>query len=287
MKKIQSSLLLVAALLSQGAWAGDCATQAEKNSGMLLAEWDSALPYSLMSYKESYLLLSNSSNPNHAPSSPNPSNQAPFTYPLQKDEAKFQLSAKSNVFCFNPHNTVWLAYTQQSYWQVLDSAHSRPFRENNYEPEIIFSHRYAAGDSSLKVLNLGLVHQSNGQSLPRSRSWNRVYVQAGWESKDHTWIVEPRIWARVDKSGPNDDNLDITRYLGFGEVNVRYLSGPSKWSASALVRAHSVQLGLNMPIEDFKHFQFYMQYFTGYGESLIDYNQRHNRLGFGVSLMLD
>lgn len=284
------SLLIAGCVLSQGTWATNGekgSVENVKNKGYLLTEWDAAHDSSFIPYKENYLLLlSNSSSPNHAPTSPNPSNQVPFSYPLKNDEVKFQLSAKSSALCFGQNNSVWLAYTQQSYWQVFDTAHSRPFRESNYEPEVIFSLRYAAEDSLLKFANLGLVHQSNGQSLPRSRSWNRVYLQAGFEKNwgEHTLIVEPRIWSRFGKNGANDDNPDITQYLGYGEVNLRYIS-PSQWNASALVKARSLQLGIN--IRTFNHIQFYAQYFTGYGESLIDYNQKHNSIGFGISLPMD
>lgn len=286
------SLLIAGCVFSQGTWATNCEKGTAENTGTierkgyLLTEWNAAHNSSFIPYKENYLLFSNSSNPNHAPTSPNPSNQVPFSYPLKNDEVKFQLSGKSSLCRFDQNNSVWLAYTQQSYWQFFDTAHSRPFRESNYEPELIFSHRYAADDSLLKFANLGFVHQSNGQSLPRSRSWNRVYVQAGFEKKDgrHTWIIEPRIWSRFGKSGANDDNPDITQYLGYGEVNLRYINDLSKFSASALIRARSLQLGLSMPVKFFDHFQFYVQYFTGYGESLIDYNQKHSSIGFGISL---
>lgn len=192
-------------------------------------------------------------------------------------------------------NALWFGYTQQSHWQVYDSSHSRPFRESNYEPEIILSHRYKDTNPEgvyrfLKILNAGVVHQSNGQSNPRSRSWNRLYLQPGFETKmgDGTLIVLPKVWARIiQESNPaENDNPDITHYLGNGELEVRYQAVEKKWGVSALAKARSIQMDMTYLASNIikrSDFSFHVQYFNGYGESLIDYNQSHSTLGIGVS----
>ncbi|HQT26603.1 MAG TPA: phospholipase A, partial [Burkholderiales bacterium] len=138
-------------------------------------------------------------------------------------------------------------------------------------------------------------HQSNGQSNPRSRSWNRLYVQAGFED-DHfnggKLILMPRLWTRIfkEKDPLQDDNPDITHYLGYGDVQLIYVN---HYSLSAIARIRSLQLDYSYPIDGIlKHFSsdwhsdfdFHVQYFTGYGESLIDYNHRQSVWGVGVSL---
>src|SRR3970040_2081849 len=88
-----------------------------------------------------YLLFySRSSPPKDAPTSPNPDNQVPASYPLDNEEMKFQISVKGRMLG-EGRNTLWFGYTQLAFWQFLDKVHSQPFRENNFEPEVILSHR--------------------------------------------------------------------------------------------------------------------------------------------------
>ncbi|HLP97805.1 MAG TPA: phospholipase A [Sideroxyarcus sp.] len=244
-------------------------------------------------YKQNYFLVySHSSQPNNNPTSPNPNNQAPSSYPLDSKEMKFQISVKGHFLGQNRH-TLWFGYTQLAFWQIFDSAHSQPFREVNYEPELIYSYRpekRSLAGIGLGFLNVAFVHQSNGQSLPRSRSWNRQYIQLGLErdfGDNGKLAVLPRWWKRLGGGTSDDDNPDITSHLGRGDLEARYYNG--KLTLSALIRVHSVQFDLAIPPPELFGIQpqnsnLHLQYFNGRGESLIDYNQRHSTFGFGISM---
>lgn len=267
----------------------------------LLKEWSPEHEGVAIAHKQNYLLLyAYSSSPNNMPVSPNPDNRVPFSQ-LDNRDWKFQVSGKGKLFPVNEKNSIWLAYTQQSFWQIFDSHNSRPFRESNYEPEVIWSHRYLGTgrtglSQSLRVSNFGLVHQSNGQSNPRSRSWNRAYIQLGFESDlagGGKVIVMPKIWARFPEDAATDDNSDITHYLGHGELQVRYMSSGEKpkFHMLALARARSLQIDMDTPVSGVfprikSDFSLHFQLFTGYGESLLDYNQRHSSFGIGAALAL-
>jgi phospholipase A1 len=251
-------------------------------------------------YGQSYVMLTQTSVPDNAPSSGNPVNDVPYSYDLQRTEIKFAFSLKALVVpstLLGNHNSVWFAYTQQSFWQALDAAHSRPFIESNYEPELIFSHRF--GDTLAEspgfqpfFLNLGAVHQSNGQSDPRSRSWNRLTAQLGLvdrlsDTRSLALLIRP--WYRIRESPSDDNNPDITHYLGHGDIEALYWSGDN--SLSLLARIRALQADFSTPLlfldrgsEKKNALQFHVQLFTGYGESLIDYRQRHTTLGLGVSI---
>jgi len=211
----------------------------------------------IVAYKQNYLLLNQNDLPNREPTSPNPKNQVTPNYRYEPQEAKFQFSLKSQYphpTWLNDSDSLWFAYTQQSHWQIANGANSRPFRESNYEPEpIIYSRKFdkpaAEGSFSLRFINVGFVHQSNGQALPYSRSWNRLYLQAGAEkilNSGSSIAVALRPWYRFTENPDKDDNPDITNYLGNFDLEFFYWRG--KYLVTALIRNQSLQMDWSMPM---------------------------------------
>ena len=265
-----------------------------KHDNSLAAEWTPSDEL-ISVYKQNYFLVySHSSHPNNTPGSPNPQSQVPYTYSLDNKEMKFQLSIKGHMLGENRH-TLWFGYTQLSFWQIYDSAHSTPFRESDYEPELIYSYRPAdkvvwPGLRS-SFVNTALVHQSNGQTQPRSRGWNRLYIQVGLERElgdgDRIALI-PRLWRRIGAgAAADDDNPDILTYYGRGDLEARYYHGQDVYLSIA--RIHSLQFDYATPMPklfgvQIRNTNFHVQLFDGYGESLIDYNQRHATIGFGISM---
>jgi phospholipase A1 len=244
-------------------------------------------------YKQNYFLVyTHTSAANSAPTSPNPANQVPYSYALDNKEIKFQISLKAHLVGEN-RQALWFGYTQLSFWQAYDSKHSSPFRENDYEPELIYSYRpvdLGVAGFSASYLNFGFVHQSNGQSLPRSRNWNRLYLQAGVErdfGENGKLAIQPRWWKVTGGNASEDDNPDITNYLGHAEIEARYYYRQGVLSAIARIRSLQLDLALPAPLVIgvlIQNANFHLQYFDGYGESLIDYNQRHRSFGLGISM---
>jgi phospholipase A1 len=249
--------------------------------------------FDLRAHRPTYLIpLRYSDAPNRSPSSP--TRGAPAApLDLRKDEAKFQISFKVRLADFGdavgPGSglSLWGAYTQQSQWQVYNGAVSRPFRETNYEPELILAfdpNRTLPFGWSWRLAALALDHQSNGRDDPLSRSWNRVYAQAGVERGGVG--VQLRLWQRLHESQSSDDNPDIGRYMGHGDLVASWQNG--RHTLSALLRDNfssrkgAAQVGWAFPLD--RRLRGTLQYFTGYGESLIDYNVRQHTIGVGVQL---
>ena len=72
-----------------------------------------------------------------------PGDEVPAEKQLELDnvEATLQLSLKTKIGQrILGQGSLWLGYTQKSYWQVYNAEFSRPFRETNYDPEIIFNY---------------------------------------------------------------------------------------------------------------------------------------------------
>jgi phospholipase A1 len=243
-------------------------------------------PFSLLPHKPNYIIISNNL------ASPN---EAPFTnaYPdqniaFQPWETKFQLSFKVPVVrgLFNERADLFVGYTNRSFWQQFNKAGSSPFRDSNHEPEIWLSFKTDYDFLGLhnSIIRTGVVHQSNGQSGGLSRSWNRVY--ADFILDYNNWYFSAKPWWRIPDSKDNDDNPDIDDYLGNFELTALYKRGEHTFDL--MVRDNlqtsdnhgAFQLGWSFPIHN--SVRGYVQWFNGYGESLIDYNAYSNSIGFGI-----
>lgn len=250
--------------------------------------------FNLRGYRPVYLLPAFwTSRTNPRPTSPNPLNTVTSPQDLQAIEAKFQISFKTKIAqdLFGDNGDLWTAYTQVSHWQVYNGADSRPFRETDYEPEVMLVFR--SGDWQVagwhaRMYGIGLVHQSNGRADPLSRSWNRVVAGIGFDRAHWSLVLRP--WWRIPESFRNDNNPDITDYVGRGDATLVYHAGEQEVS---ILGRHTlrggersrgaVQVDWSFPIQRGLH--GYVQLFHGYGESLIDYNHKATYVGLGISLL--
>ncbi|MGO1892525.1 MAG: phospholipase A [Luteimonas sp.] len=248
--------------------------------------------FNFRAYKPVYLLpafWTSSTNP--TPSSPNPDNTVTEPQELSSIEAKFQISFKTKAWenLFGNNGDLWLGYTQSSRWQVYSPGESRPFRETNYEPEIlmVFRNGYGLpGGWRGRMTAVGINHQSNGRGDPLSRSWNRLMFNFGFDRED--WALMVRPWVRIS-DGSDDDNPDIEDYIGRGDITLQHVRGGHRF---ALMARHSLrggdrshgalQFDWGFPIH--RAFRGHVQIFNGYGESLIDYNHKATYIGLGISL---
>lgn len=244
-------------------------------------------------YKPVYILpLFYATAPNRQPGSPAPGHGSAEPIDLGANEAKLQISLKTKLLedVFGDNGDLWFGYTQSSRWQVYNGGISRPFRETNHEPEVMLVWRtnYPLAGWRGRYFGLGVNHQSNGRSLPLSRSWNRVMLTAALERDD--WTLTLRPWWRLPEQADNDDNPDISDYLGRADLQLVRSWGKQQF---AVTLRHSLQTGRNshgavqldyaFPIAG--ELRGHLQWFSGYGESMIDYNHRSNYYGLGLSLL--
>ncbi len=211
-------------------------------------------------------------------------------YSSENSEVLFQISLKQRLF----NRNFFFAYNQKSFWQLYDGNNSRPFRETNYSPE--FFYRWKPEFASVPGLGFdaGFDHESNGRELPASRSWNRIVGAVYHESP--TQLVHLKLWYRIpeDKNRAEDDpkrddNPDIYKYYGYGELRLQQmLFGNSRHLASLMLRGNpatgkgAVELIYSVPFADYAYWNVYVWH--GYGESLADYNDSTTRVGVGFML---
>ncbi|MEK6347550.1 MAG: phospholipase A [Burkholderia sp.] len=207
---------------------------------------------------------------------------------------KYRLHMPDNPASRSLLDNLYFAYTQTSIWDL--SADSKPFRDTSYKPRLF----YYVADTGLHSpwftrmgFAAGIGHESNGKAGPDSRSLNILFVQPTWEFGDLTsyhWQVSPMLYYYLGIS----DNRDIADYRGYMDLVVKYGS-PDGWQLSTTLRkgTHhwygSVDTQLSYPLA--KLFgnawggYVWIGYFNGYGEDLLDYNQRQHWIArVGVSI---
>jgi len=242
-------------------------------------------------YKANYILpISYNDTPNSEPFDEVLTNEN-----INNFEIIFQLSSKMRILdnVFGDNGDLYGAYTGRFWWQAYNNALSSPFREANHEPELFldFESDIKFGEWHLTNITYGMVHQSNGRSQPLSRSWNRFYMLLKLKDKD-AWVhFKPWFHIPEDKKTDinepeGDDNPDIDRYMGYFELTAGYDFGENH--LAAMIRNNlradnkgALQLDWIFPIWDLTDVRGYVQYFNGYGESMIDYNTSTNRLSIG------
>lgn len=216
-----------------------------------------------------------------------PANMSTAREPNQRKqvETKFQISIKKMLLedLFIRDLDLYFAYTQQSFWQLYDNDDSRPFRESNYEPSLYLSYFPKDSQWFFDHINFGYLHQSNGGDSMNSRSWDRLFAEGIYSYEN--LIMMLKAWYRIPENATKDDNPDITKYLGYGELSFAYLWDKHLFGATLRNNLRqdnkgAILLDYSYPI--YKNLYLYLQFFNGYGESLRDYNNSINRFGVGI-----
>ena len=189
---------------------------------------------------------------------------------------------------------VYLSFTQTSLWD-LHSA-SKPFTDSSYRPALFF-YRYDT-DTAFLGGRLGFAsgfeHESNGKAASDSRSINILFARPTlrWgETDGWQFLVSPKLYYYLDKS----ENADIDHFRGYGDF-LFALEHPRSWKLAATARLGtsgrgSLLLDATYPfakINDFLplgfvHGYLHLQFFDGWGESLLHYDERAEtqfRVGF-------
>ena len=239
--------------------------------------------FAVLPHRPNYILHTYYSEPNVAPFLAEDPNAD-----LQHQELKFQISLRVPLYnrMFGENGDLWFAYTQLSFWQAYNWAASAPFRETNYEPELglTFHTDFALLGLRHRLFTVGFAHQSNGRSEPLSRSWNRLWASFQLERGNFVLAFKP--WYRIPGDSADDNNPDILDFAGRAELRGAYKHGEQVFSFMLRnsLRAADNRSGyeLDWSIPFSKRLKGFLQFYNGYGESLIDYNVRTRRAGLGV-----
>lgn len=225
-----------------------------------------------------------------------------FIYGADAPAAKFQFSFKYRLLEFTDltrksrARSLQFAFTQRSLWDI--TGESSPFYDTSYMPEVFYeSLAPRPEDRNTRFTWLGyqagFKHESNGRDGAISRSLNTLQIRGAFALGDlEGWhlLVIPEIWTYVAGLG---DNPDLKDYRGFGDLRlvIGRNDGPSLvatvWAGRDFDHG-SMQLDLTLPVRtrllDFETYLL-VQYFNGYGESLLHYSEKSSTVRAGISLV--
>ncbi len=220
-------------------------------------------------YKDNYFIF--------GPSLKNPNNT--------NTNIKFQISiAQRLTRSVLPWNTyLYLFYTQKCFWNVLEK--SLPMTDLNFNPGIGLTKPLFVKDRFIGKLTFMIEHESNGRDSIQSRSWNKVSL-AGNIWVDPSLMVHGKVWIPIIDG---ENNRDILHYCGIYQVGLQVMSPNRRFSGSVIMTKRLGKfLNYNTVIELSYRFlkrdnqYFFMQYYNGYGEGLLDYNKFHNQIRVGI-----
>lgn len=218
-------------------------------------------------------------------------------------EAEYQFSFQKPLTydLFGWNEFISLSYTQHVWWKIYDE--SAPFRETNYIPELfmIVPTSDAIDEKyNFKGVKFGYRHQSNGQEGYQSRSWDRLFFSTFWQYenlflKAEGWYRLPEdkkgeaFYAGTNPSDSGDDNPDILDYMGYGKIEANYVWGDKQ--LSLMLRNNfdfdankgALKVSYTEPFVNSDNTYWYFKLFTGYGESMIDYNRNVTKVSMGFA----
>lgn len=206
---------------------------------------------------------------------------------------RFQLSFKYLLTdkILRDDDSLFFGYTQTS---VMDLSYpSAPFHDSSYRPSLFYE--IADGErkrrkGSLPWLQAGYEHESNGKARPDSRSMDIFFLRPCFYfgSPDGTHLrFAPKVWTYLGQGGNSDMEhyrgyadllgiLDIGKDEGFfseSQIAVTLRKG-AYWHYGSLQVDAAYPLGST--------FFLHLQYFNGFGETILDFDKRETqyRLGF-------
>jgi outer membrane phospholipase A len=215
--------------------------------------------------------------------------------------AKFQFSFKYRLHLPDDPRSrglldnLYFGYTQTAIWNL--SAESSPFRDISFQPQLFYYVEDTGWKSPLFTrmgVSAGIGHESNGKSGDQSRAINIAFVRPTWDFGDlnsNHLTLSPKFYYYLSKSG----NQDIADYRGYVDFLAKYGS-PDGWQLATTLRKGtkhwygSIDSQLTYPLAKLIGSAWggylWIGYFNGYGEDILDYNQRHHwiaRIGYSIA----
>ncbi len=200
-------------------------------------------------------------------------------------DVKYQISIRqrlsNSVFPFNA--ALFLTYTQKSFWDIYQN--SAPFADNNYNPGLTLARPIVHNNQLIGAGAISIEHESNGLDSISSRSWNFINFSGVYFYNDN-FSVQGKFWTGI----LSKDNKELFRYRGNGLIALNYRNNKDDVWVSLVLNPTGKLRGVNTTFEF--NYQpgkranqyLFLQWYNGYGESLINYNEYTSMVRIGICI---
>ena len=204
----------------------------------------------------------------------------------RNSDVKFQISVSQRLtkskLPFDSY--LFLQYTQKAFWNVFQA--SLPMRDLNFNPGIGLGHLIIRKNKYMGKAYVMVEHESNGRDSIENRSWNKLTLGAA-VLLNKNWEVQFKGWIPVIDGKENDD---ILKYNGIFQVAANYRTDNRRLNLGLILTKRLTWFSFNTQVELSYKFNnnenqyFFVQYYNGYGENLLEYNQFKSilRVGFVI-----
>lgn len=203
----------------------------------------------------------------------------------KNSDVKFQLSIAQRLTKSTlPFNTyLFLMYSQKCFWNVFEE--SLPMRDLNFNPGIGLAKWLIVKNRVIGKATMLIEHESNGRDGDDSRSWNRITFGASIYI-DPNVMIFGKVWIPIIDG---ENNKDILDYCGIYSSGLSVTSPNKRFGFTVITTkrkgwrlSYNTTVELNYRIFRGENQYFFAQYYNGYGEGLLDYNQYHSRFRVGL-----
>ena len=204
-------------------------------------------------------------------------------------DAKFQFSIRHRITRTTlPFETfMMLTYSQKSFWNIYES--SSPFKDNNYNPGIAFFTPIIRNNHLRGMSVISIEHESNGRDSIDSRSWNFLGISFTYFFNMQL-SGQIKVWPAIIDG---DYNKDLYDYKGYGMIALNYRGLKDKLKFSLVLNPRkkfssiNTQMDFSYRVNKKANVYMFAQWYNGYGEGLLDYNQYRSMIRVGLSLRPD
>ncbi len=191
----------------------------------------------------------------------------------------------------------FFSYSMIALWNIQNE--SGPFEDINHNPEAFCQNKFGF----LEKIQFGYEHLSNGVSnesvgpdgrTNRSRSIHNVNTILKL-SLSEKLTISPKVWWNFAK----DENKDIDDFWGNIDLGISYRTNPestpergatkgfvitTKLRGSFSTGKGRIEFDISHPVPVLKNAYWFFQIFSGYGETILDYDNKITAYRFGFQL---
>ncbi len=201
-------------------------------------------------------------------------------------DAKFQIGFKQILAEFDAffHSFLFLTYRQVIFWDIYQN--SFPFRATNYNPSLVLGKVLIKDSQPSGLVWFALEHESNGLSGEDSRGWNFLSFQYSTKLRK-SWYGSLKGWIPIGTPGENE--TDLLDYKSYFEGRLTYYPTEKLIFESDFRRSFTtewlgkIMLTANYRLSKHGNQFIYLQYYNGYAESLIEYQQHVHMIRVGIA----